>query len=342
MKRVACIGGSFNPPHYGHLKIALAILRTYHFDEVWFLPTNQSPLKNEILVSFTDRVEMLKLLIKPYRKLRICEIELQMTIPNYTIFTVEALKLKYPEYKFTWVIGSDQAQQFDQWHQSKRLLEMIPFICVLRNESDQIIKPMIQFKFEHVLVYSSTKIKQGNLTMTNPLIRSYILRYGLYKETLFNSFYSVKRFKHVRAMKDLALSLASHYHIDLTRVEIAALAHDMCKDWSDESLKQWLSFYNPIYLNQPKAIWHQQVAAAYLERVFNLKDPKLLNAIKHHSDGNDHDPLAAIIYIADKCDSTRGYDASTIIQLAYKNLNKAVKTIQEEQISYREAKAIND
>ncbi|MEI7668082.1 MAG: nicotinate (nicotinamide) nucleotide adenylyltransferase [Erysipelotrichaceae bacterium] len=342
MKRVACIGGSFNPPHYGHLKIALAILRTYHFDEVWFLPTIQSPLKDEILVSFTDRVEMLKLLIKPYRKLHICEIELQMTLPNYTIHTVEALMLKYPDYQFTWVIGSDQAQQFHQWHQAECLIQMIPFICVVRNESDQIIKPMIQFKFEHVLPFSSTKIKQGDLTMTNPAIRSYIMRYGLYKETVFKSFYSVKRFKHAGAMKDLALDLALHYHLDLTRVEIAALAHDMCKDWSDEQLKQWLSFCNPSYLDQPKAIWHQQVAAVYLSRVFNLRDTKILIAIKHHSDGNYLDSIAAIIYIADKCDSTRGYDASAIIQLAYKNLSKAVKYIQNEQLTYREGKALHD
>jgi len=342
MKKIACIGGSFNPPHYGHLKIALSILRTYHFDEVWFLPTNQSPLKDEIEVSFTDRVEMLKLLIKPYRKLHVCEIESQMKIPNYTIHTVEALIQRYPDHRFTWIIGSDQAQQFDKWHDSKRLLELIPFICVVRNETDKLIESMKVFRFNKVLPYSSTEIKMGNLTMTSPAVRAYIMKYGLYKDGIFKAYHSAKRFKHVRAMKDLALDLAAHYHLDLTQVEIAALAHDMCKEWSIDKLKQYLSFYNPTYLSQPKAIWHQQVAAAYLQRVFNVQDRSILNAIKHHSDGACLEPIAAIIYIADKCDDTRGYDASLIIQMAYQNLNKAVKYIQAEQVTYREGKANNE
>jgi len=62
MSKIACFGGSFNPPHLGHLKIALSVLRQEKFDEIWFLPTCETPLKNHPMASFEDRVQCLEVL----------------------------------------------------------------------------------------------------------------------------------------------------------------------------------------------------------------------------------------------------------------------------------------
>jgi nicotinate-nucleotide adenylyltransferase len=60
--RIACFGGSFNPPHKGHLAIALSVLRERDFDEVWFIPSGQAPLKDDAPVAFERRCAMLALI----------------------------------------------------------------------------------------------------------------------------------------------------------------------------------------------------------------------------------------------------------------------------------------
>jgi len=333
MSKIACFGGSFNPPHLGHLKIALSALRQEKFDEVWFLPTCETPLKNHPMASFEDRVQMILKLIKPYRKLKVCMIEESLSTPNYTINTVKVLKTIYPYHSFTWIIGSDQALQFSSWKNSEELLSLINFLVVPREYNDVIRKEFKILNVKGITHFSSTNVRMGKLTDTSREVVSYLFDHELYLESIAKSMVSEKRWHHVKQVEELALEIGSNHDIDPHQIRLASLFHDCTKMWPLEKAQAWLIFIDPNFLNQAPAIWHQKTASAYLKRC-GLKDKVVLNAIAHHVTGFNGHPLSQLIYIADKCEPSRLYDVSKEIALAKIDLNAAALLVNTTQMEY--------
>jgi nicotinate-nucleotide adenylyltransferase len=333
MNKIACFGGSFNPPHLGHLKIALSVLKNEKFDEIWFLPTSETPLKNQNLAPFEDRVQMILRLIKPYRKLKVCTIEESLPSPSYTINTVTALKSLYPHHRFTWIIGSDQSNQFSSWKEADNLLKLVDFIVVKRHPEDQIRKDMKIIDVPHIKHISSTSIREGKLENTAKDVVTYIFENDLYLESIAKSFVSEKRWHHVKQVEKLALELGECHHMNVHQITLAALFHDSTKMWPKEKSAAWLGFIHPAYLHQPAPIWHQKTAAAYLKRC-GLKDKVVLNAIANHVTGQKGKALSQLIYIADKCEPSRNYDVSEELALAKIDLDKAAQMVSHKQMEY--------
>jgi len=333
MTKIACFGGSFNPPHLGHLKIALTVLRQEHFDEVWFLPTLSTPLKKNPMASFYDRVQMLQLLIKPYRKLKICTIEESLPLPNYTINTVRALSAQYPDHRFTWIIGSDQSEQFTAWKDHETLLTLIDFMVVVRSEDETLHPAMKVIKIPGIEQYSSTNIRSGILKDTSPEIIRYIFDHELYIESIAKSMVSERRWQHTKQVEKLALELAQIHHLDLHQVKVSALFHDCTKNWPKERSTQLLNLVDPNVLTLPTAIWHQTTAEAYLKSL-GIQDKVILDAIGHHVVGQKGHPVSQVIYIADKCEPTRDYDPSQEVALARIDLDAAAELVRSKQQEY--------
>ncbi|KAF0226676.1 MAG: nicotinate-nucleotide adenylyltransferase [Erysipelotrichaceae bacterium] len=333
MTKIACFGGSFNPPHLGHLKIALTVLRQEHFDEVWFLPTLSTPLKKNPMASFEDRLQMLELLIKPYRKLKVCTIEESLPLPNYTINTVRALHSIYPNHHFTWIIGSDQSVQFSQWKDHETLLTLVDFMVVVR-EIDETLHPAMKvIRIPGIEQFSSTNIRSGKLKDTTPEIIRYIFDHELYMESIARSMVSERRWQHTKQVEKLALELAAIHHLDPHHVRVSALFHDCTKNWIRDISTQWLMRIDPTYLTMPSAIWHQKTAEAYLKSL-GIKDKVILDAIGHHVVGQKGHPVSQVIFIADKCEPTRDYDPSQELALARIDLDAAAELVRQKQQEY--------
>ena len=333
MTKIACLGGSFNPPHRGHLKIALAVLRQEHFEELWFIPTQTTPLKDDQLASFEDRVQMIMRLIKPYRKLKVCTIEESLPLPNYTINTVKALTHNYPQYQFTWIMGSDQANQFAAWKDADELLKRINFLVIVRNETDQIPAVLKTLHVHQIAQISSTHIRNGKLSDTTDAVVRYMFDHELYLESIAKSMVSPARWAHVKAVKKLALELGNAHHLDPHPLKVAALFHDCTKNWKFEKAEKWINFIDSSYLEQPQGIWHQKTAETYLRRA-GVIDKTILQAIGHHVTGLKGHPIAQILYIADKCEPTRDYDVTQELVLAQTNLDKSALLVSRIQKEY--------
>lgn len=336
MSKIACFGGSFNPPHLGHLEIALTILRQEHFDEVWFIPTVTTPLKDQALVYFEHRVNMIERLIQPYRKLRICTIESSLSQPNYTINTVTTLQEIYPQHQFTWVIGSDQANQFSKWKEAEALLKRIPFLVIARDKTDTIRPDMRLIAILGIDHLSSTHVRHGMLTDTTKAVLRYIFDHELYLETIAKSYVSEKRWIHVKEVEKLALELGSYHHLNAHQIRLAALFHDCTKLWLKETQQQWLSFVNPSYVKEPMPIWHQKTGAAFVKRVLGIKDKVIISAIANHVTGQKGHLITQVIFIADKCEPSRDYDVSEELALAKIDLDKAAALVSHKQADYLE------
>ena len=128
--KVGIIGGSFDPIHYGHIQIAKTGLQKLHCDEIWFMPTKSTPLKDRILTSDVHRLAMIQRVMAYDPRFHVCTLEMEREGKSYTIDTVKTLKQRYPDHEFVWMIGNDQLTQFDQWREPETLTSLISFVCV--------------------------------------------------------------------------------------------------------------------------------------------------------------------------------------------------------------------
>lgn len=126
--RVAIFGGSFDPPHTGHLTLVKQVLAAGLVDEIWLMPTYISPGKRAN-ASAQDRLAMCRLLAKLVNKqVKVSNLETQRKGESYTVDTVGELKKRFKSLKFYWLIGSDLVRQLSQWERQNQLLKEIEFI----------------------------------------------------------------------------------------------------------------------------------------------------------------------------------------------------------------------
>ena len=124
MKNIGLLFGSFNPIHNGHISLATFILKHKPLDEIWFVVSPLSPFKkSKILLDKNDRLDMVKVAIKPFKKFFASDIEFKMKTPNYTIDTLYEIKKKYPEDSFSLIIGEDNLENFKNWKDSNLIIE---------------------------------------------------------------------------------------------------------------------------------------------------------------------------------------------------------------------------
>lgn len=120
-KRYGILGGTFDPPHNGHLHIALMARRAVELDEVILVPAARNPLKRTAtLASPKQRLEMCRLAIQNEEGLSVSDIEITRGSPSYTVETLEELQQVQPA-TYWFIMGSDTLRTLPDWHQSERI-----------------------------------------------------------------------------------------------------------------------------------------------------------------------------------------------------------------------------
>ena len=122
--KIGLFFGSFNPIHNGHIAIAGFVLNTTELDEVWFVVSPHNPLKDkEGLAEDKHRLKMVELAVEAYSpNLSVCDIEMRMPRPSYTIDTINALKAKHSDREFVIIMGVDSINTIEKWKSYKELL----------------------------------------------------------------------------------------------------------------------------------------------------------------------------------------------------------------------------
>ncbi|MDQ3265613.1 MAG: nicotinate (nicotinamide) nucleotide adenylyltransferase [Myxococcota bacterium] len=130
--RVALLGGSFNPPHVGHLMAAHFVRATRPMDEVWLMPAHRHPFGKE-LVSFQHRVRMCQLLCDDAAGwLKVSEAEQDVPGEGRTVDTLEHLTARYPGVEFTLILGSDILKDLPKWKAFDRIQELSKVLVLYR------------------------------------------------------------------------------------------------------------------------------------------------------------------------------------------------------------------
>ena len=132
-KKICLFGGTFDPPHIGHLLVAQTIFEAEKFDKIVFIPTFKTPQKNNI-TDIKDRLAMLRMGVTSNPKFEISDLEIQRGGTSYTIDTVRDYKSDqdYDSRELYYLIGSDSLQTFHTWKEPREVLDECQVIVALR------------------------------------------------------------------------------------------------------------------------------------------------------------------------------------------------------------------
>ncbi|MCU4655026.1 nicotinate-nucleotide adenylyltransferase [Roseibacterium sp. SDUM158016] len=132
---VGLFGGSFDPPHAGHLHVSREALKRLGLDRVWWLVSPGNPLKDRGPAPLERRLEAARALVH-HPRIVVTDIEAKLGT-RYTAETIAALRRLYPGVRFVWLMGADNLAQFDRWQHWERIMRTVP-ICVLARPGQRI------------------------------------------------------------------------------------------------------------------------------------------------------------------------------------------------------------
>ncbi len=148
----AILGGTFDPVHIGHLRIALQ-LRSAGFDRVLMMPNRIPPHRPSPLANTDQRLAMLNLATQELDGIEISDIELRRDDCSYTAVTLEHLKEEHPDIAFTWAMGTDAWISFDRWYRAENILTLANLLIINRPGERQ---SMAHWQQQHWLTRQAT------------------------------------------------------------------------------------------------------------------------------------------------------------------------------------------
>ncbi len=192
METIGIFGGSFNPVHIGHLMIASYLKQWGYVDKVWLTLSPNSPLKDaKDLLPDLKRLAMLSLATRGSDDLEICDIELSMPRPSYTISTLDLLAKRHPGKHFKLIIGSDNWEIFDQWKESQRILDQYGVIVYPR-----IGHPINERNIDGMEYVQAPTVNISSTFVRDAIARgrdmNYFLPQGVYRFIVENKLYTPK------------------------------------------------------------------------------------------------------------------------------------------------------
>lgn len=333
--RIGVFGGAFAPPHLGHEKAVMAFLEKAALDLLYVIPSGIPPHKTISQgASDKDRLEMARLAFSPLsEKILVSDMELVFQGTCYSYLTLENLSEKHPESDLYLFVGTDQLLAFETWRNFEYILKTVTLCVMDRYEKGEEIKEKKDFLEKnfgaHILlleekpyIISSTQIRAelaefGFSHSLSPRVNEYILQKGIYdsqrdpirKELLdrVKKAVSEKRFFHTLSVEREAVRLAKILSLskeEIREISLAALYHDLTKEWS---LEKSVSFLNEDLSGFEKyePVLHGKTAAKIAkEEGFLSRDA--VNAIAFHTTGRPGmTTTEKILYFADYVEEKR-------------------------------------
>ncbi len=361
MMRIGIYGGTFNPPHIGHIQAAAQGIQALNLDKLLLIPDRIAPHKEmpQDSPSPRQRLKMLEMAAKGQTRMQVSDLELQREGKSYTYETVLQLKEQYPTAQLVLLMGTDMFLSLETWKHPEVILENAVIGVFYRGQTGEQTDVLnqkarmekggatVELVENDICAISSTDLRRlltleaaGSFLPEG--VEAYIRENGLYTvnenrrnlslaalEQAATALLKPNRVAHVLGCRDTAVALAKYWGADETHAARAALLHDVTKAL-DGPLQLTLCKEYGILLSafssqNPKTL-HAITGAEVAKRIFGECDA-VVNAIRHHTTGKaDMCLLEKIIYVADYMEPNRDFPGvEELRNLAFSNIDEALK-----------------
>ena len=358
--KIGIYGGTFDPPHIGHVTAAAEASIELSLDKLLVIPAAIPPHKllPEDAPSAEARLEMTKRAMAGVEKVCISDIEISRGGKSYTVDTLMALRDRHPEDEFFLLMGTDMLLSFETWRSFETILEMsVLAVFTRRNGEEDTVKRAAEkliYKYGAKVIYvphdafeaSSSDVRRllprrRGRDYLPEAVYEYIIKNRIYGakadfEWLRNKAYSMlkpSRIPHVTGCEQEAVRLAERWSADAEKAREAAILHDITKkEPLSEQLKLCAGYgimTDGDELKNSKLL-HAMTAAAIAEHEFGSSS-EVVNAIKWHTTGReDMTLLEKIIFIADYIEPNRDFEGLDHLRsLAYEDIDEALLSALE-------------
>ena len=343
MARIGIFGGSFNPPHLGHLLAVREFQKALSLDRVLLIPAATPPHKtlSANSPSARERFEMTVLAASQLPFAEVSDVELRREGASYTADTLEELHRSYPGDELFLLMGTDMFLSFERWYQPERIASLATLAVAHRSEDKteklQAQAAALESSFHARTIFVNNKFLPHSSTSVRALLAfgaaeeyldsavfAYIQKNHLYfcgadlKNLPFDRLKEVslclhkpKRVAHVLGCSETAALLAEKFGADVTDARRAGILHDITKALNSQEQLNLCANYGMIltqFQRENPKLLHAKTGAAVAERIFG-ENPAVCEAICWHTTGKaDMTTLEKIIYLADYMEPNRDFD----------------------------------
>ena len=361
MERIGIYGGSFNPPHIGHIQAAKQAVEALNLHKLLVIPAGVAPHKQMPGNSPTpqQRLDMLRLTLADCPEIAVSDLELKREGPSYTYETVLQLRKMYPDACLILFMGTDMFLSVETWKHPEIILENATLGVFYRGDKGEAQaieakKAQLEQQGAKVELVRNAVIPISSTQMRRLLIfrcagaflpegvLDYIREHRLYDtrsdwknlpmdrlEQVVVSLLKPNRVAHVLGCRDTAVELAKRWGADETDAARAGILHDITKAIDGplqltlcEAYGKILSDFSRRY---PKTL-HALTGSMVAQRIFG-ENEAVVSAIEHHTTGKaDMSLLEKIIYVADYMEPNRNFPGvEKLRQLAFSDIDAALK-----------------
>lgn len=361
MEKIGIFGGSFNPPHLGHVHAARYAALSLGLDRLMLIPSGKTPCKPvpELTASPEQRLRMLSIAFGSVPIAEVSSMELDRGGESYTWETVRQIREGNPEAELFLLLGTDMFLKFPQWADADKLCGEVTLVSMNRGEKgeqENLIRAAARIESmggrtvmldNPVNPISSSQVRrllafEGADSFLPEGVLSYIRREKLYYvgadlknlpmerlEQVVVSLLKANRVKHVLGCRDTAVELAKAWGADPVDAGRAGLLHDITKALDGELQLTLCGAYGKLLddfsRKYPKTL-HALTGSLVARRIFG-ENNAVVSAIEFHTTGKaDMSLLEAIIYVADYMEPNRDFPGvERLRELAYTDIRGALK-----------------
>ena len=359
--KIGIYGGTYNPPHTGHMQAAKQAIQILNLDKLLLIPDRIAPHKELPAGSPTpeQRLQMLRIAAAGQLEMEVSDIELKREGPSFSYLTVEQLRAQYPGAELILLMGSDMFLSFHTWREPELITKEATlgvFYRGERGEREKILakkKEMedkgakVELVENEILPISSTQLRRliafrcaGEFLPVG--VGDYIREQELYEtasdwknlpmeqlEAVVLRLLNPNRVNHVLGCRDAAIALAKHWGADETDAARAGLLHDITKALDGPLqltlCREYGTILDEFGYKYPKTL-HALTGSLVAERIFGEREA-VVSAICHHTTGKaDMSLLEKIIYVADYIEPCRNFPGvERLREVAFSNIDAALK-----------------
>lgn len=357
MERIGIYGGSFNPPHVGHIGAAQAAIAELRLDRMLLMPAFQSPDKQKPKIDPAHRLQMLRLAAEP--GMEVSDLEISRGGISYTVQTLEQLHKEHPDAELVLCMGSDMFLNLQKWKDPQRIMELAEIAVFQRGDKGEKAgikqqKQLLESTGARITAVANPVVTIASSDLRrllafdcgecflHPDVYAYIQDNGLYHtrkdwknlpmeqlEKTVISLLKPQRVRHVLGCRDTSAELARIWGANETDAARAGMLHDVTKAL-DGPLQLTLCKAYDIMLDEfstknPKTL-HALTGSLVADRIFG-ENQAVVDAICSHTTGKGNmNTLEKIIYVADYMEPNRDFPGVEQLRyLAHTNLDKALK-----------------